>query len=102
MLSAFFRSKQKGRHRTSAEFPFALPKKDQEHTEARHAAADWTGTESDDEETEDDDRHNERRRNNKPAACEDEGRPYDDHEDGEETSPLLPIFSAAHLGMWQN
>jgi hypothetical protein len=100
MLSSIFRPKGKGRRRVSGEFPFASPKKGQERMETRHAAADWTETENDDEETEDENWQNNERRDSEQAGHEGEGPEYGDHEDGEETSPLLPIFSAAHLGWW--
>ena len=68
--------------------------------ETRHAAADWTETDNDDDETEDENWHNNERGGDEQAGHEGQRQEYGDHEDGEETSPLLPIFSAAHLG-WQ-
>lgn len=68
--------------------------------ETRHAAADWTETENDDEETEDENLQNNERGDDEQVGHEGEGPEYEDHEDGRETSPLLPIFSAAHLGWW--
>jgi len=54
--------------------------------ETRHATADFTETELEDENTEDEDDEE-----------EEDGESVND-EDGEEDTPLLPIFSAAHLG----
>ena len=59
----------------------------------RHASADFTETEQGDEDTEDEE-----------DEYEDQGEGSgeelaEDDEDGEDDIPLLPIFSAAHLGM---
>ena len=71
--------------------------------ETRHASADFTETELDDEDTDEENEEDE------VGEDEDEGDGVDDDEDnevdegqddedGHGDTPLLPIFSAAHLG----
>jgi len=74
-----------------------------EPPEIRHAAADWTETEDDD----DDDTGGEDPDQDDGEDMEDEGPDNDDDEangdhgdeDGGSATPLLPIFSAVHLGI---
>lgn len=68
-----------------------------ERTEARYAAADWTETDEGDEETEEDD-YNRNAMEQERAEHDHQAEVDDDCEDGNEATPLLPIFSAAHLG----
>jgi hypothetical protein len=104
MLSSLLRPKKKVR-RVPEQFTSPAPygeqsthaKHGRERAEARYAAADWTETDDNDEETEEED-HNEGRPEEEQAG-HDRLTPQDDeHEDGDEATPLLPIFSAAHLG----
>lgn len=66
--------------------------------EARHASADFTDEEREEEVTGDEgfeeDIEEEEEGENEEGEIEEED------EDGPEDSPLLPIFSAAHLGMF--
>ncbi|EHL00225.1 hypothetical protein M7I_3856 [Glarea lozoyensis 74030] len=65
----------------------------------RHATADWTETEAEDDITEDEE--DEDNANNVTEEVDEEDAQDDGDEDGgedEEDTPLLPIFSAAHLG----
>ena len=63
----------------------------------RHATADFTETELDDDITEEEDEDEEIGEEDEDDDNGDDGDGQDD-EDGHEDSPLLPIFSAAHLG----
>jgi len=79
----------------------------------RHAVVDWTETEDNEDYTldddedyedyEDDDEPDEENDLDNPNVDHGEERDSDhdgnDHEDGGEGLPLLPIFSATHLGM---
>jgi hypothetical protein len=95
MLSSLLRPK-KGRRRVEQHSPFSSQYADQsspivarhQRLEARHATADFTETEIEDEDTEDEE----------DVEQEDEEIEVEDDEDGDEETPLLPIFSAAHLG----
>ncbi len=104
MLSSLLRSKKKVRRVPEH---FASPvsyaeqsapaKHGRERAEARYAAADWTETDDNDEETEEEESN--------AGGMEDEQAGHDhlsgredEHEDGDERTPLLPIFSAAYLG----
>jgi hypothetical protein len=95
MLSSLLRPK-KGRKRVPEHSPFSSfsaayvdvdsDDNGQQRTKARHASADFTESEQESEgETE--------RATRRPDDNEDE-----QEEDGIESTPLLPIFSAAHLG----
>lgn len=91
MLSSLLRSK-KGRRRTDENPIFSTPQ-----NKRAHARADWTEDESGDDMTEDEDAgHN----GNGRADDDEEDENEEDNEDDEEETPLLPIFSAAHLGMY--
>lgn len=61
----------------------------------RHATADWTETEGDEDVTEEEDNGEEHNEEHEEGDNE-----LTEEEDGEYT-PLLPIFSAAHLGLLQ-
>ena len=61
----------------------------------RRATADFTEDDGEDENTEDEDEEGDERDQDEDVQEEEEAD--EDDEDGEE-SPLLPIFSAAHLG----
>ena len=104
MLSSLLRPKKKVR-RVPEQFTSPAPYGEQsapakhrrERAEARYAVADWTETDDNDEETEEEDSNG--------GGLEEEQAGHDypggengDQEDGDEGSPLLPIFSAAHLG----
>jgi hypothetical protein len=65
----------------------------------RHAAADWTETENDDEDSEDDEFHAREEHDGHDGEGDNLHDDEGDDEDGDEATPLLPIFSAAHLGM---
>jgi hypothetical protein len=84
MLSSLLRPK-KARRRVVEHSPFSSP-----YAERRHATADFTEDDGEDENTEDEE----------DEQDEEEGDDEDviEEEDGEEDTPLLPIFSAAHLG----
>jgi hypothetical protein len=98
MLSSLLRPK-KGRKRVEQHSPFSSQYADQSspilarnrRREARHVTADFTETELDDENTEDEEDVDE---------DEDEEELEGDDEDGDGDTPLLPIFSAAHLGQF--
>ena len=104
MLSSLLRPK-KGRPRVEQHSPFSSRYDDQsspiaerrKRLDARHATADFTETELDDENTEEEDDDEED--GEQERGEEDEGD-EDDDEDGHEDTPLLPIFSAAHLGKY--
>jgi hypothetical protein len=73
--------------------------------EVRYAAADWTETENDDDDTEEDGReeveveHDQIDEEDEDEdGQDDDAEAIDDNEDGGSDTPLLPIFSAAHLG----
>lgn len=101
MFSSLLRPK-KGRRRVEQHSPFSSRYDERsspiveriQRRNVRHATADFTETEVDDENTE----HG--------LDDEDEAQPEDDEheddaeddEDGQDDTPLLPIFSAAHLG----
>jgi hypothetical protein len=71
-------------------------RRDDQHIQ--HASADWTETEDNEEytmeERDDDDEHSDNRGQGHDGALDDED------EDGGEEAPLLPIFSAVHLGIY--
>ncbi len=77
---------------------FSAPERNQTAKRA-HATADWTeddlADELSDDEDEDDDNEDEQ------DEEEEEDRGDQDEEDGH-SSPLLPIFSAAHLGLYRS
>ena len=101
MLSSLLRPR-KNRPRIEEHSPFSSPYADQsspvvarrERLAALHASADFTTTEGEDEDenTEEDDLGEGIRDEEDDVAAE-------ENEDGEEDTPLLPIFSAAHLGL---
>lgn len=101
MLSSLLRPKG-GRPRVEQHSPFSSRYNDQsspiverrKRLDARHATADFTETELDDENTEDEE-DEDGEQEEEEGDDDDEG---DDDEDGHEDTPLLPIFSAAHLG----
>jgi hypothetical protein len=96
MLSSLLRPK-KGRRRVEQHSPFSSRYDDQpspiaerrKRLDARHATADFTESDIDDEHTEEED----------DEEDAEQGEDEDD-EDGHEDTPLLPIFSAAHLGRY--
>lgn len=104
MLSSLLRPKTKVR-RVPEQFTSPAPDGEQsapakhrrERAEARYAVADWTETDDNDEETEEGD-SNGSGREEQQAGHDYPGGENGDQEDGDEGSPLLPIFSAAHLG----
>ncbi|KAF8850078.1 hypothetical protein BDZ45DRAFT_633423 [Acephala macrosclerotiorum] len=77
MLSSLLRPKKHRQHVEEGSV-FSTP-----YEQRRHATADFTEDDGEDEESDEDD--------------EEEGEEDVDEEDGGEDSPLLPIFSAAHL-----
>lgn len=101
MLSSLLRPK-KGRNRVEQHSPFSSQYNDQsspiverrKRLDARHASADFTETDLDDENTDEEDEEEEVEQEEAEDA-DDDG---EDDEDGHEDIPLLPIFSAAHLG----
>jgi hypothetical protein len=66
----------------------------QKRMQSRYASADFTATEDDDDEDEIEQEDQETERG---GEREDDGED-DEDEDGVEDTPLLPIFSEAHLG----
>ncbi len=86
MLSSLLRPK-KARRRVEESPLFTSPY-------AGHAAADFTEDDEEDEHTEDDDDQDD----GGDEEGEEEMTEGEDGEDGDSNSPLLPIFSAAHLG----
>ncbi|KAH8755910.1 hypothetical protein BGZ57DRAFT_772590 [Hyaloscypha finlandica] len=82
MLSSLLRPK-KARRRVEEHSPFSSP-----YVERRHATADFTEDDGEDENTEDEEDQDEEERDDEEVIEE---------EDGDEDTPLLPIFSAAHL-----
>ncbi|KAG9233348.1 integral membrane channel protein [Amylocarpus encephaloides] len=99
MLSSLLRPK-KARQRVEEHSPFSSPYPEPDYSpivarrerQIRHATADWTETEADDDEEE----------NTEEGEEEDNGLHEDQDDegedgDGDESTPLLPIFSAAHL-----
>ena len=100
MLSSLLRPK-KGRGRVEQHSPFSSQYNDQsspiverrKRLDARHASADFTETDLDDENIDEEDEEEDAEQEEEEDA--DEG---EDNEDGHEDTPLLPIFSAAHLG----
>lgn len=88
MLSSLLRPK-KVRRRVEEHSPFSSP-----YAERRHATADFTEDDGEDENTEDEDEQEEEEEDN----LEEEQEAIEE-EDGDEDTPLLPLFSAAHLGM---
>lgn len=99
MLSSLLRPK-KGLRRVEQHSPFSSRYDEQsspiverrKRLDARHATADFTETDPDDENTEE-----EEDEEDEEQEGEEDGDGEDD-EDGHEDTPLLPIFSAAHLG----
>ena len=114
MLSSLLRPRKS--RRTRAIFPPSSPYGEpssqanrgedtarRESPEIRHAAADWTETENDNEDSEDDyegqegeEDHDEG--NEETNDDDEQHNRNEDDEDGDDATPLLPIFSAAHLG----
>ena len=103
MLSSLLRPK-KGRRRVEQHSPFSSRYDDRsspiaerrKRLDARHASADFTETELDDDNTEEEEGDEEE---DEEQEVEQETED-DDDEDGHEETPLLPIFSAAHLGKY--
>ncbi|KAH8651640.1 hypothetical protein BGZ60DRAFT_189390 [Tricladium varicosporioides] len=96
MLSSLLRPK-KARQHLQEHSPFSSPYPGpdtespsyaRQERQVRHATADWTETEAEDEITEDEEDVGEE---------EDIEGAGESDEDGDEETPLLPIFSAAHL-----
>jgi hypothetical protein len=103
MLSSLLRPK-KNRQRVEQHSPFSslydqsspiLAR--QQRLEPRHATADFTETDVEDSNTEDEEQDHGEQEEGEEEEDEhiDDGA---DDEDGEVETPLLPIFSAAHLG----
>lgn len=104
MLSSLLRPKKSAR-RVPQTFTSHAPYAEQstpakygrERAETRHAAADWTETDDVDEETEEEGPN--RIIGEEEQVGHDHQEDVDgDNEDGPEGVPLLPIFSAVHLG----
>jgi hypothetical protein len=95
MLSSLLRPK-KGRRRVEHS-PFSSHYADQSspllarNERVRHATADFTETEFDEDNTEDEEDEEDQEEDHEEIEV-------DDDEDGHDETPLLPIFSAAHLG----
>jgi hypothetical protein len=89
MLSTLLRPKR-SRRRVEGDSIFSTPQ-----GKRVHAKADWTEDDSADEASEDDENENNEEGD---AGEDDEEQDEDADEEDGETSPLLPIFSAAHLG----
>lgn len=87
MLSSLLRPK-KTRRRVQEHSPFSS-----QYAGHRHATADFTEDDGEDEITEDEDEEEDDQEDE-----EDINEDAIDEEDGGEEAPLLPIFSAAHLG----
>ncbi|KAE9371925.1 hypothetical protein N431DRAFT_484344 [Stipitochalara longipes BDJ] len=83
MLSSLLRPK-KARRRVVEHSPFSSP-----YAERRHATADFTEDDGEDENTEDEEEDQDDEEGDDEEVIEEE--------DGDEDTPLLPIFSAAHL-----
>jgi len=101
MLSSLLRPK-KGRRRVEQHSPFSSHYADQSSPivarhQRRHATADFTETELEDENTED-----EEEVDDEDGDQDEQEEQIDagDDEDGDEDAPLLPLFSAAHLGLY--
>jgi len=102
MLSSLLRPK-KARQRVEEHSPFSSVYPDdsspilaRQERQVRHATADWTETEADDDISEEEleDNGEDVDEDDEAADQEEEG----DEDGEEEDTPLLPIFSAAHLG----
>jgi hypothetical protein len=90
MLSSLLRPK-KTRRRVEEHSPFSSP-----YAERRHATADFTEDDGEDENTEDEEDQDEE------EGDDDDDDEAIEEEDGDEDTPLLPIFSAAHLGLFSH
>jgi hypothetical protein len=113
MLSSLLRPR-KARQRVEEHSPFSSPYPGPDQSspivarrerQIRHATADWTETEADDDVTEDDEDEDHRNHGEEEPEEEDEDAQENDAEDGGEDgedTPLLPIFSAAHLGQYRS
>jgi len=103
MLSSLLRPKQ-GRRRVEHS-PFSSQYNDRsspivarnQRLGARHNSADFTETDVDDDITESEDDGDPEAEGEEDEEDEEDGNGEED-EDGEGETPLLPIFSAAHLG----
>lgn len=104
MLSSLLRPKKTRRHVQEVYSPFSSPFIDRSSPAAtrreqlpRHASADFTETEIEEDSEEEIALQND-------GEDEDEGGDEDglEEEDGDEDQPLLPIFSAAHLGIYDS
>lgn len=100
MLSSLLRPR-KARRRTPPSFNSSSPyaqrssamlRRPETTEDVRHAQADWTETEGEDDDSEEDNPGEDHGEAQEEEDEEDEG------EDGASATPLLPIFSAAHLG----
>lgn len=112
MLSSLLRSKNVRRAPLpfSLSSPYASPTAEEHHRpEVRYAAADWMEDDVSDDESgplqeqthgpQDDEEDEEEGEGEGEGGGEDSGDDEDDHnEDGNVDVPLLPLFSAAHLG----
>ncbi|RDL30325.1 Uncharacterized protein BP5553_10203 [Venustampulla echinocandica] len=103
MLSSLLRPR-KARQRVLEHSPFSSPYPEPDLSspliarrdrQVRHATADWTETEADDDDTDDDEEGDPSHVVDDEAEEDEDGE--DGNEDGDDESPLLPIFSAAHL-----
>lgn len=101
MLSSLLRPKKARRRPQEIHSPFSSLYVDRPSTAAargerlpRHASADFTETEIEEDTEEEIAQQND-------GGDEDEGSNIDEveEEDGDEDQPLLPLFSAAHLGI---
>ena len=103
MLSSLLRPKRSRRRVEHSPFSSHYadqtnPSADRYHRpKARHATADFTETELDDEDTEEAEQEEEDDDDNDEDEDQEQEEGAGD-EDGVEDTPLLPIFSAAHLG----
>lgn len=92
MLSLLRPRKARRKTRHASSFNSSSPIQRRRDSEVRHAQADWTETDNDDDFDPE-----------MPAAGPDEededGEDQEEDEDGQSATPLLPIFSAAHLGI---
>jgi hypothetical protein len=97
MLSSLLRPKR-SRRRVEDESIFSTPEGTQTAKRA-HATADWTEDELADDLSDDQDEGDD---NEGDQDEEDEEDADDQDEEDGHSSPLLPIFSAAHLGLYRS
>lgn len=113
MLSSLLRPKRRSRHRPSFNSSSPPPQSQlptlqrRRSEQIRHAQADWTETENEDDDEESGRSELPRGRDNDDDSQAEEEFDHlveeeedgQGDEDGDATTALLPIFSAAHLGM---